>query len=115
MPRIRGNQVAGKQVEFVVAVIANVDVLTHRKYLTGTVLVPVQRAVRQIKRTASLSDNRLSIRSASSRYAATIQVFDLLANDPRRHRIDIEPHDVATDAIGFDQRRAAAHEWIGDH
>jgi len=41
-------------------------------------------------------------------------VFYLLTNNPVSHGVDIESRDIAAEPVGFDERRAAAHEWIGN-
>jgi len=40
--------------------------------------------------------------------------IDLFVHDPRRHRIDIRPDDVAADPVGFEQWGSATHERIGN-
>jgi hypothetical protein len=41
-----------------------------------------------------------------------LEMFDLLAHNPGGHGIDVEAEHVATDAVGFKQRGAAAHEGV---
>ena len=41
-----------------------------------------------------------------------VKLLDFLADDPGRHRIDIEAEHVASDAVRLDQRRSAAHKRI---
>ena len=41
-------------------------------------------------------------------------MLDLLADDPGRHRVDVESIHVASDAIRLDERRSPSHERIGN-
>ena len=44
-----------------------------------------------------------------------IEMADLFADDPRGHRVDVESKHVTPDAVCLDERRASAHERIGDN
>ena len=44
----------------------------------------------------------------------SVQVLDLLADDPRRHRVYIEALHGASEAVRLDQRRPAPHERVRD-
>ena len=48
------------------------------------------------------------------RVSLQIDLIDFFSHDPCRHRVDIRPDGVATDSVGFEHRRTAAHEWIGN-
>ena len=41
-------------------------------------------------------------------------MLNLLADDPGRHRVDVESIHVASDAIRLDERRPPSHEGIGN-
>ena len=43
-----------------------------------------------------------------------VDMLDLLADDPGRHRVDVESVYVASDAIRLDERRSPTHERIGN-
>ena len=60
---------------------------------------------------------------SSSRFAGVVgglavggevQVEDLLADYPPRHRVDVQTGDGAANAVGFEEGRASAHERVED-
>ena len=57
------------------------------------------------------------LRVAPSRLAVCsyVEMLDFLANNPSRHRIDIEADHIATNAVGLDQRGSASHEGVSDN
>ncbi|MBI5843714.1 MAG: hypothetical protein HZB23_03490 [Deltaproteobacteria bacterium] len=43
-----------------------------------------------------------------------VKVFDFLFYNPVGHGIDVKPDNVAPDAVGFQKRSTASHEWVGN-
>jgi hypothetical protein len=43
-----------------------------------------------------------------------VQVFDLPLDYPASHRVNVQPNNIASYAIGLDKRCSSPHEWVND-
>ena len=110
--RVLGEKVARKQVERRSAGRA-IEHLDPEEGFHGYIGVAVQGAgcpVIRIDIRAQVVDEGVG-GSSVGRY---VEVLDLLADDPGRHRVDIEALHVASDPVCLDQRRPPAHERVCD-
>ena len=112
MPAILSEEIAGEQVDILSAAIAAQDLdpeeILHRHRI---------RAVNNATRGVEVSNLLLERRpQAGCRGAVGIEinVVELLADDPPRHRIDVETEDLAAQPVGLKDRSTAAHKRIGD-
>lgn len=112
MSATRGEQIPREQIDRLAAGRA-VDRLHPQERLHGNLCVAVSRAGRAIV-LPDLVVELLDERSCGAVIRRYVEMLDLLANDPGRHRVDVEPVHVASEPIGFDQRRSSAHERICD-
>ena len=90
-----------------------VDRLYPEERFYGYLCVAVARAGRTIV-LPDLVVQRLDEGSCGPFIRRHVEMLDLLANDPGRHRIDVKSLHVATETVRFDQRGSAAHKRISD-
>lgn len=109
---VAGDQIAGEQIDVGSTILA-VDRLDPQEVLHWNVGIAVERAVGDV-RVADLDRELLDESVSGASIGDDVQVVDLFADHPRRHRIDVEAQHVTADPVRFEQRRAAAHEWIRD-
>ena len=109
---VLGEQVARKQIDGVPTGFA-VEHLDPQKGLHGDVRVAVARAGGPVV-PIDLGAERVDERPGGPLVDRQVDMLDLLADDPRRHRVDVEPIHVASDAIRLDERRSPSHERIGN-
>ena len=112
MASILRQQVAGKQIDGRPAGFA-IEHLDPQKRLHRHVRVPVARAGGPVVAT-DLGAQGVDERIGGLLVGREVDRLDLLADDPGRHRIDVEAIHVASDAIRLDERRPASHERVGD-
>lgn len=112
VPRVVREEVTRKQVNRHLASGA-VDHLNPEEILDRDVVITVMRAVRAIG-SADLAVEGSEELVGRRAVGHEVQVLDLFADDPGRHGIDVESQDITADAVGLDQRRAPAHERVGD-
>jgi hypothetical protein len=111
--RVIGNEVAGEEID-VLAASCTVEHLDPQEILHRHVGIAVERASGAIAG-ADVALQRRQQRVGCLAVDAKIKVLDLFADDPRRHRVDIESEHVAADAVSLQEGGAAAHEGIGDN
>ena len=105
-------KVAGKQIDLPAAILT-VEHFDPEEGLDRNIAITVQRASRKIIASDFLpqrSDEvlrRLPI-------AWKVDVLDFFADDPSRHRIDVEALHVTTDSVRLDEGRPSAHEGVRD-
>ena len=109
---IRRKQIPWKQIDRLFAG-RTVDRLYPEERLYGYLCVAVARAGRTIV-LPDLVVQRLDEGSCGPFIPRQVEMLDLLANDPGRHRIDVKSLHVATETVRFDQRGSAAHKRISD-
>ena len=90
-----------------------VEGLHPEKGLDRYVLVPVQRTTSPII-AIDFGPQRGNETIRGLAVCGNVETLDLFADDPGGHGIDVESIDAAANAVRLDQRRAAAHEWVGN-
>jgi len=109
---VLGKHITGKEVEWSAASLAG-EHLDPEERFDRYVLVAMKRASGAIV-AVDLDAERFHQNCCGPFVGVDIQLPDLLTDNPGRHRVDVEPFDIAADAVRLDQGRAAAHEGIGD-
>ena len=112
MSDIPCNQIPGEQIDRRAA-LRTLQRLDPEERLDRYILIPIERTGGTIV-TSDVFLQRLRHAPCLDLVCLQIDEFHLLADDPGRHRIDVESLDVAADAIGLDQGRSSPHEGIHD-
>ncbi len=99
MPGIISDQVAGEEVKFVAARVA-VNEFDPEKVFYRDALVAIERAVGAV----AVADFLLKFGKqgfGGGEVGVSIEVADLLSNDPGGHGVDVEANHVASDTVGL--------------
>jgi len=109
---VLGKQVAGEQVECRSAA-QTVQHLDPKEILHRHIAVAINWAVGTVI-PLNLYAQGVGQFAGGSGVGVEVDVFEFLTDNPGRHGIHVEALDVAADAVGLDQRCAAAHEGVSN-
>ena len=109
---VLGQQIAREQIDGRPAGFA-VEHLDPEKGLHGHVRIAVARAGGPVV-PIDLGAKRVDERTGGPLVDRQVDMFDLLADNPGRHRVDVESIHVASDAVRLKERRSPSHERIGN-
>lgn len=109
---VAGDEIPGEEIDLGAAMLA-VGCLDPEKVLHGHVGIAIERTVRDV-RVADLGRKLLDESVGGASVGVGVEVLDLFADHPRRHRIDVDAQHVTTDPVRFEQWSSAPHEGIRD-
>jgi len=112
MANVLRKQVAREEIERVAAVIAP-EHLNPKEVFYWRVRPAIDHAACAIQMANFLLQRRAQI-GGGPPVRHQIEMFDLLAHDPPRHRVNVEADGCASGSVGLYERRSSSHEWISD-